>query len=456
MQRKDKMVKDLTTGNIAKTLLLYSLPMMASIIFQQFYNIADSIIVGQLVGEEALAAVTASLPIIMILIAVATGFSIGSSVIISQQFGSKDIVGMKTSANTALIYASIVSVSMSVVGMLIASPLLKLMNTPEEIFADSVAYLYIIIIGFSFLMLYNTCNGIFTALGNSKLPLYFLILSSLLNVGLDLLFVGSFKWGVAGAAWATAISQAVAMVLALSVLIKRLGDIKTDVKPSVFSKLAVKKLNKVALPSILQQSFIAIGNLFVQGEINGYGQAVIAGYGSAVKYNTFAVMSINTLANGISSFTAQNFGAKQFERIEKGFKIGILIVCAVVTPFLLLFLLTGPQLVGFFLKEESVAAIETGVRFLNIVSPFFYVVAVKIISDSLLRGAGNMKSFVIATFTDLLMRVLAVYALSYLFGNADWLWAAWPIGWCVSMVISLGYAIKQIKYMKLQKSAGNQ
>ena len=452
MQKKDKMVKDLTTGNIAKTLLLYSLPMMVSIIFQQLYNIADSIIVGKLIGEEALAAVTASTPIIMILIAVATGFSIGSSVIISQQFGSKDIVGMKTSANTALIYASLVSVGMSVIGLIIGSPLLKLMNTPDEIFADSVAYLYIIIIGFSFLMLYNTCNGIFTALGNSKLPLYFLICSSVLNVVLDLVFVGVFKWGVAGAAWATIISQFVAMLLALVVLIKRLAEIKTETKPVIFSKLAIKKLNKVALPSILQQSFIAIGNLFVQGEINGYGQAVIAGYGSAVKYNTFAVMSINTLANGISSFTAQNYGAKQYERIEKGFKVGILIVCAVVTPFLLLFLLAGPQLVGFFLKEESVAAIETGVRFLNIVSPFFYIVAVKIISDSLLRGAGNMKSFVIATFTDLLMRVVAVYALSYLFGNPDWIWAAWPIGWCVSMMISLSYALKQIKYMKMKNA----
>ena len=250
MQRKDKMVRDLTTGSIAKTLLLYSLPMMASIIFQQFYNIADSIIVGQLIGEEALAAITASIPIIMILIAVATGFSIGSSVIISQQFGSKDIVGMKTSANTALIYASLVSVSMSVVGMIIASPLLKLMNTPDEIFASSVGYLYIIIIGFSLMMLYNTCNGIFTALGNSKLPLYFLIISSVLNIGLDLLFVGVFKWGVIGAAWATVVSQVVALVLSLSVLLKRLSEIKSKTKPEIFSKLAVKMLNKVALPSI--------------------------------------------------------------------------------------------------------------------------------------------------------------------------------------------------------------
>lgn len=444
------MTRDLTKGNITKTLLLYSLPMMGSVIFQQMYNIADSVIVGKLIGEDALATVTASIPVTMLLVAVATGFSIGSSVIISQQFGAKDMTAMKTSANTALIYAAGVSVLLSAIAMLLCNPLLKLMNTPQSIFNDSAAFLYINILGFVFLMVYNTCTGIFTALGNSKLPLYFLIGSSTLNVVLDLIFVSIFNMGIRGVAWTTVIAQGLAMVLSLTVLLKKLKEIETTQKPSLFSKTAVKKLNKIALPSILQQSFIAIGNLFVQGEINGYGQAVIAGYGSAVKLNTFCIMSINTLASGISSFTAQNYGAKRYDRIEKGYKTGILIVSAVVTPFIILYLLFGSQLVGIFMKEESVQALSVGVNFLRIVSPFYYIVAVKIISDSLLRGSGNMRSFVIATFADLLMRVIFLYILSFVFKSADWLWASWPIGWCVSMVISLVYALRQIKYMKTQ------
>ncbi|MDD2269647.1 MAG: MATE family efflux transporter [Eubacteriales bacterium] len=444
------MTRDLTKGNITKTLLLYSLPMMGSVIFQQMYNIADSVIVGKLIGEDALATVTASIPVTMLLVAVATGFSIGSSVIISQQFGAKDMTAMKTSANTALIYAAGVSVLLSAIAMLLCNPLLKLMNTPQSIFNDSAAFLYINILGFVFLMVYNTCTGIFTALGNSKLPLYFLIGSSTLNVVLDLIFVSIFNMGIRGVAWTTVIAQGLAMVLSLTVLLKKLKEIETTQKPSLFSKTAVKKLNKIALPSILQQSFIAIGNLFVQGEINGYGQAVIAGYGSAVKLNTFCIMSINTLASGISSFTAQNYGAKRYDRIEKGYKTGILIVSAVVTPFIILYLLFGSQLVGIFMKEESVQALSVGVNFLRIVSPFYYIVAVKIISDSLLRGSGNMRSFVIATFADLLMRVIFLYILSFVFKSADWLWASWPIGWGVSMVISLVYALRQIKYMKTQ------
>ncbi|OGO93233.1 MAG: MATE family efflux transporter [Clostridiales bacterium GWF2_38_85] len=446
------MTTNLTKGHITKTLLIYSVPMMISIIFQQMYSIVDSIVVGQYVGENALAAVVASFPITMILIAVASGSSIGSSVVIGQLFGAKSLTKMKTTINTALITAFAISGILTVLGIVFGNPLLQMMKTPAEIIVDSRAYLFIYIYGFIFLMVYNVCNGIFTALGNSRIPLYFLIGSSLTNVGLDLFFVIGLNMGVAGAAWATFISQGVAMLLSITVLLNKLTHIHTDEKPEKFSKDSLQNLSRVALPSILQQSFIAIGNLFVQGEINGYGASVIAGYGSAVRLNTFAIMSINTLASGISGFTAQNYGAKQFDRIEKGFKTGIAIVSVVVTPFVIVFLLLSSQMIGIFIKEDSEQAIRTGIMFLRIVAPFYYIVAVKIISDSLLRGSGNMKPFVIATFADLLMRVIFVYILSYAFKNSDILWAAWPIGWCVSMVLSLFYAVSQIKRMKRLKA----
>lgn len=258
------MATDMTTGNPTKILWKFSIPMLVSVMFQQLYNIADSVIAGKYAGEAALAAVGASYPITMIFMAVAVGTNIGCSVIVSQLFGAKKLGRMKTAVTTTFCACFVMSVVLTLVGLLFSRNMMQLVNTPMDIMEDGNLYLKIYIAGLIFLFFYNVCTGIFTALGDSKTPLYFLILSSIGNIVLDLLFVAVFKWGVAGVAWATFIAQGISSVLAFIVLIKRLNEMKIEEKSVFFDLKMLGKVSIVAVPSILQQSFISIGNMFIQ------------------------------------------------------------------------------------------------------------------------------------------------------------------------------------------------
>ena len=301
-----KMNKDLTLGNPGKVLISFTIPLFISVIFQQLYNIADSVIAGKFAGEDALAAIGASYPITMIFMAVAFGCQIGCSVVISRFFGSGNIVKTKTSICTALVSGTVLSAALTLIGVIFSSQLMQLVNTPENIFADGNTYLKIYTAGFIFLFMYNITTGIFNSLGDSKTPLYLLIGSSVINVILDLIFVIPFKWGVAGAAWATFIAQGAACIVSVILLLNRVKNMHTAESFEFFSFKALKEISSVAIPSILQQSFISIGNLFIQYMINDFGSSVIAGYSAAIKLNTFAITSFANFGNGISSFTAQN------------------------------------------------------------------------------------------------------------------------------------------------------
>lgn len=430
------MIKDLTTGKPESVLWHFSIPMFISVIFQQLYNIADSVIAGKFAGESALAAVGASYPITMIFMAVAVGSNIGCSVVISQLFGAKRYGQMKTAISTTLISATALSVIISFLGLIGSKKLMFLLHTPSDIFADGALYLRIYIGGFLFLYLYNVCTGIFTSLGDSKTPLYFLIASSIGNIFLDILFVCTFQMGVAGVAWATFIAQGIACILACITLFTRLKKIKTEESSAKFSFNTLKKISRIAVPSILQQSFISIGNIFIQILVNGYGSSVIAGYSASIKLNTFTITSFTTLANGLSSFTAQNIGAGKIERVKKGFLAGIKMATLVAIPFFFLFFFLGKPLILLFLKEGGHKALTTGITFLKIVSPFYFVVSVKLIADGVLRGSGAMKQFMIATFIDLILRVILSFILSSLFG-VNGIWMSWPIGWTIATVLSL-------------------
>ena len=311
------MVKDLTVGKPEEVLWKFSIPMFVSVIFQQMYNIADSVIAGKFAGEDALAAVGASYPITMIFMAIAVGSNIGCSVVISQLFGAKEYEIMKTAVYTTLTSSAVLSILLTVLGLIGTKGLMHMIQTPDNIFADGSLYLSIYIGGFFFLFLYNICTGIFQSLGDSKTQLYFLIGSSVGNVILDYIFVAIFPWGVAGVAWATFIAQGIACVLAFITLLGRLKGVKTRGEVRFFSGEMLKKVSLIAVPSILQQSFISIGNIFIQGIINSYGSSVIAGYSAAVKLNTFTITSFTTLGNGLSSFTAQNVGAGAIDRVKK-------------------------------------------------------------------------------------------------------------------------------------------
>ena len=429
------MIKDLTEGKVESVLWRFSLPMFGSVIFQQLYSMADSVIAGQFAGEDALAAVGASFPITMIFMAIAVGCNVGCAVVISQLFGAKRYGEMKTAVSTTLIASCVLAAVLTVVGLVISAPLMRLIQTPQNIFADGELYLRIYIGGFLFLFLYNIATGIFQSLGDSKTPLYFLIGSSVGNILLDLLFVAGFHWDVAGVAWATFIAQGAACLLALVTLLRRLRAVETDEPVRHFSLRMLGRVGRFAVPSVLQQSFVSVGNIFLQGLINGYGSSAIAGYSAAVKLNTFAITCLTTLSNGLSSFSAQNIGAGKWERIGRGLRTGIVMGVIVTAPFFLCFFFAGDGMIRLFLNEGSAQAFATGEQFLQVVAPFYFVIGAKLMVDGVLRGAGAMLQFMTSTFTDLLLRVLLAFALAGTFDLMG-IWWSWPIGWTVSAVLS--------------------
>ncbi len=431
------MNKDLTVGEPRKVLWAFALPMFLSMIFQQLYNMADSVIVGQFNGEAGVGAIGVSYPVTMIFMAVAIGANAGCSVVISKLFGAKQYGEMKTAIWTSFLSVIAISAVFLIVGLSCAAPIIRVLNTPESIYDDTLSYLNIFILAFPFLFIYNIATGVFNSIGDSKTPLYFLIGSSLGNIGLDLLFVGAFHWGVTGAAWATFAAQGIAMAGTLFVLMRRMRIWK-EYESQKFSWKSLKEVYYVALPSILQQSFVSVGNLFIQALVNSFGEAVISGYSAAVKLNTFAVNCLVTISNGTSNFTAQNYSVGEADRIKQGFKWGSILAFLIAIPFAFFFMVFSEAAVKIFMTEISDTALETGRHFLLIVSPFYFVMCFKVISDGVLRGTMKMWCFMTSTFSDLLLRVVFAYILVGSLG-ADGIWLSWPIGWTLSTILSLVY-----------------
>ena len=431
------MNKDLTIGNPQKVLWTFCLPMFGSIIFQQLYNIADSLVAGKFIGEHALAAVGNSYNITLIYIAFAFGCNMGCSVVVSQFFSAKDFKNMKTSVYTALTASAVLCAALMAFGFLSCDLMLRLMKTQKEIFDDSALYLNIYILGLPFLFFYYILTGIFSALGDSKTPFLFLAASSTANILADILFVKTFSMGIAGTAWATFVCQGISCICSVLLILKRLSAIAAGPDVCLFSWNLLKKLSIIAIPSILQQSFISIGNIMIQGCINGFGVSVAAGYSAAVKLNNLVITSFTTIGNGMSNFSAQNIGANQFLRVKEGFRGGIKLVWILCLPLCLLYLCFGKYLLLLFMDSSSEQALHTGQQFLFILSPFYFVVSVKLIADGILRGAGAMKQFMVATFSDLALRVILAFLFSGILDAAIGIWLAWPVGWCIGTGISI-------------------
>ena len=448
------MNKDLTVGSPPKVLWRFCLPLFGSIIFQQLYNIADSFVAGKFIGEEALAAVGNGYEVTLIFIAFAFGCNIGCSVIVSQLFGAKRFKDLKTAVYTTMIASGAICAVLMIMGLLFCAGLLHIINTPDNIIADSRLYLNIYICGLPFVFYYNVSTGIFSALGDSKTPFIFLSISSVSNIIMDIVFVtalsGIFVRGVDGVAWATFICQGISCIFAVFFVFRRLKKIETSEKAPVFSWNLLKRIGIVAIPSILQQSFISVGNIIIQGVINSFGSGVIAGYSAAVKLNNLVITSLVTIGNGLSNYTAQNIGAGKRSRVREGFSAGLKMVWILCVPLVVLYLFAGRYLLNIFLDEPSKAALDTGITFLRIVSPFYFIAAVKLISDGILRGAGKMSSFMIATFTDLVLRVILAKVFSLQFGSTG-IWMAWPVGWTIAAVLSVSFYRKAIKAWKLNE-----
>ncbi len=431
------MNKDLTVGEPQKVLWRFCLPLFGSIIFQQLYNIADSLVAGKFIGENALAAVGNSYEITLIFIAFAFGCNIGCSVIVSEFFGAKDLRSMKTAITTAMITSAVVCGILMLVGILGCGSLLQMIHTPKEIYADSKLYMDIYVWGLPFIFFYNIATGIFSALGDSKTPFLFLTISSTANIAADIWFVKAFHMGVAGVAWATFICQGISCILALIVIWRRIHALQVGKHVKLFSRHIFSKFVKIAIPSILQQSFISVGNIIIQSVINGFGASVIAGYAAGVKLNNLVITSYTTLGNGISNYTAQNIGAGKTERVKAGFRAGLKMVWLISVPLFLLYFFVGDILLQLFMDEPTRLAIDTGIKYLRILSPFYFVISAKLVADGILRGASLMGKFMIATFTDLTLRVVGAIFLSATALQATGIWCAWPIGWSVATILSI-------------------
>lgn len=438
------MNKDLTIGKPSTVLWQFCLPLFGSIIFQQLYNIADSLVAGKFIGENALAAVGNSYEITLIFIAFAFGTNVGCSVIVGQLFGAKRFRELKTAVYTTLIAGGVLCAVLMAGGFLLSFELLHLINTPENVMADSKLYLDIYMLGLPFVFYYNIATGVFSALGDSKTPFLFLAASSTANIAVDILFVTAFQMGVAGVAWATFLCQGVSCVLAVVVVFRRFKTIGTAEKAPIFSWHLLKRIAVVAVPSILQQSFISVGNILIQGIINSFGSAVMAGYSASIKLNNLVISSFTTLGNGISNYTAQNLGAHKFDRIHAGRQAGLKLVWLLCIPIAVLYFFGGRTVVSIFMDSPGGEAMNVGIQFLRIVAPFYFMVSAKLVTDGVLRGSGMMRQFMIATFSDLILRVVLAKQLSGMLGSVG-IWLAWPIGWIVGAILSLLFYYRNVQ-----------
>ena len=446
------MNKDLTVGSPSKVLWQFCLPMFGSILFQQLYNIADSLVAGKLIGENALAAVGNSYEITLIFLAFSFGCNIGGSVIVSRYFGAKDYNTMKTAVTTALIGTVVLCGALMAVGLLGCRSLLVLIRTPAELMADSAEYLDIYTLGLPFLFLYNVATGIFTALGDSRTPFLFLAGSSTANIAVDVLFVAAFDLGVSGVAWATFLCQGVSCVLSLWVVARRvravpsegervwfswkmLGQIAVVAIP-IFSGKLLGSIAAIAVPSILQQSFVSVGNIIIQSVVNSFGASVIAGFAAATKLNNVLISSLTTLGSGISNYASQNLGAGKNERVKAGFGAGVRLLGSICLCFTALYLLAGRQLLMLFMNSPTGEAINTGLTFLQTIAPFYLLLAFKLTSDGLMRGCGMMGRFMATTLSDLFLRVVLAMLFSRWLG-VNGIWLSWPVGWFVGTVLSM-------------------
>lgn len=430
------MVTSLTEGKPAKALFFFTLPMLLGNVFQQLYNIADSVIVGQIVGKGGLAAVGASFGVTFLSIGIATGASQGCAIIISQCFGAKDYKKVKSGLSTAMISVIVLGAIMWIASLFFLRPLLTLLQTPPDIYESSYAYARIVFMGCIFMFTYNSLAAIFNALGDSKTPLKFLIASTLLNIVLDLVFVGGLKMGVSGAAIATLIAQvlsAIGLFIYFLIKIKSFGF--GEEKAPIFDGIQLKNMVRIAIPSMIQQSMVSIGMMAVQRLVNSFGTDMTAGYTAATKVDSIATMPMLNIGIALSTYTAQNLGASNPLRVKQGYHAALKIAaifCVVMTAAILIF---GRFFVFAFIDSSTGAAsIAYGTEYLQVVSIFYFLFGIMCITNGVLRGAGDMKPFLIATLVNIFARIVFAYALAPIMGYKSIFWSI-PLGWLLSSFV---------------------
>lgn len=442
---------DLTQGSPAKSLLWFAFPLIVGNLFQQFYNMADSMIVGNFVSEDALAAVGASYALTTVFIMIAIGGGNGAAVLTSQYLGAGRYRKLRTSVSTALITFLGVSMVLGLAGQLLNHRILTALRTPENVLAQAELYLGIYFMGLPFLFMYNVLASVFNALGDSRTPLYLLIFSSLLNIIFDILSVTWLGMEVDGVAIATVMAQGISACISFGLLLKKLRgyplkdageepeseeEKEEPVRAPLFDGQMLIAGTRIAVPTILQQSIVSIGMLLVQSVVNDFGSAALAGYSAGSRIESICVVPMIGTGNAVATFTAQNMGAGDTGRVRLGYRAsyGIIAVFAVVTAVIL----TGfnrPIIAGFLGGAPSPEALATGTGYLSFIAFFVILLGAKACSDGVLRGSGDVLVFTLGNLVNLAIRVTAAFTLAPVVGVAA-VWYAVPIGWLVNYLIS--------------------
>lgn len=428
----------MTEGKIWKTLVSFSVPLMLGNLFQQLYNTADSIIVGNFVGREALAAIGTTDNLINTFIGFFMGLSTGAGIMISQYFGAKDEKKLETVVNTTIALTFFMSIVCTVCSLGLKTQMLHLMNTPPEVFVQAESYLKIYFAGVAGLLFYNMGAGILRAVGDSRRPLYFLVLSAVLNIVLDLLFVAVLKWGVEGAAYATVISQGISAVLVLIVLTREKGIYRIRWSRMRIDPVMTGRILKVGLPMALQSAVISFSNVFVQSYINHFGASAMAGWSAYGKVDKFCLLPIQSISLWLMTFIGQNYGARQHERIRKGIKTGLSMCFGIAAVMIILINTAAEPLVSLFNRSPDV--VRYGTLFIHIEMPFYFVLCINSIYDSALRGIGKTKiPMVIMMTNSILLRQLYLFVVSRITDSMIPIVLGYPLGWILCSVMLVLY-----------------
>lgn len=428
----------MTEGNIWKLLIIFSIPLILGNLLQQMYNTADSIIVGNFVGSNGLAAVGSGTALINLIIAFSQGAAVGAGVIVSQNLGARDKEKTKLAVHTAMCIAIILGVILSAIGVILSRDLLIWMKTPKSVLKDSVLYLQIYCGGLIFNVIYNMATGILNAAGNSKRPLIYLAIASVTNIILDLVFIKALKWGVKGAAIATDISQALSCVLAVGYLLRVNSDYKLIVKELKIHGNTAKQIIRVGLPTAIQNMVISFSNVLVQSSVNSYGATAMAGYAAYLKIDGFNILPVLSISMAVTTFTGQNVGAKKPDRIKKGMWTALIMGVVYTVIIGVVILLTSHTVLGLFTKDNEV--ITYGQLAMKYFCPFYFLLGILNILAGTVRGAGKgVPPMLILLFSMCIFRILWIKIALPFYSTIDGVFILYPISWFVGMVLMIIY-----------------
>lgn len=444
--------RDLIHGSIAKSIFWFSIPLLVGNLFQQLYNTFDSYVVGNYVSKQALAAVGASSPIINMLIGFFMGLATGAGVIIAQYYGANDHERLKKAVHSSAALTLVMAIFLTVLGILGTNPMLHAVGTPSDVLPESSMYLTIYFAGITFTLIYNMGSGILRAIGDSKRPLYFLVIACIINIILDFLFVKFLHLGVAGAGYATLIAQAISAIMVVYVLMNEKGSHRLIFKDICFHFPILKKIIMVGLPTGLQQSIVSLSNVIVQSYVNSFGSSVVAGYSASIRIDGFVNLPLQSFNMAITTFVGQNIGAKQYERVKKGTRVALGMTLAVIASISLLLFFYGESFIAIFNSEVDV--IQAGRTMQLAFVPFYIVLPIVQIYNGVLRGAGKSSiPMYIMVFNFVILRQIYLAIITKLTTSVFYVFMGWPVTWMTCAIMFIIYYHK-VDWLPHEKELG--